>query len=306
MQRTISQPELIMLMVFGDGTEDAFVGEVSVHDPEQRPEDYGYRVYRRGVLSRREALDGQLHFIDGEDYQWVRYAGDDEFTALPRGSHRFAAPIGGLSVGGSRPSLSRWDGNDFTRMTGPAEATEFLDRPAWAVELAPPAHKPYPIQLVVDAQNGLVLRQANAGFGTWTEFVALQLGVDLPDELFVWDGPVREPRHREAEHERDMANRRAWLAARGITELPLAVGPELMPNEWDDDTGAFQVTFSTNVNGSLARRPHSDEPWPELDSQNWPHHYRWSDARWDWFVGCDIELDPDRLAGLRAGLATST
>jgi hypothetical protein len=211
-----------------------------------------------------------------------------------------------LDVGGSRPSLSRWDGTDFTRPTGSVEAVEFLDRPAWAVELAPPSHKPYPLQLIVDAATGLVLRQANAGFGTYTEFVSLQLDADLPDELFVWDGAAHLPADREAEHERDMANRRAWLASRGITELPLAVHPELVANEWDDESGAFHVSFSTNVHGSLARRSRSGDPWPELDHQNWPYTYRWSDARWDWFLGCGTELGAEQLTALRSGLATST
>ncbi|HZY77353.1 MAG TPA: hypothetical protein VFE40_13630 [Jatrophihabitantaceae bacterium] len=305
MPRTITWPELIMLMVFGTGAEDSFVAEVRARD-EREADEYGYRVFRRGTLARREGLDGQVHFIDGEDYRWMRYVGDEEFTAFPRERHVFASPIGGLSVGGDRPSLSRWDGNDFTRPTGPAEPVEFLERPAWSVELAPPAHKPHPIQLVVDAETGLVLRQANAGFGTYTELVSLQLDAELPDELFVWDGPTRQPINREAEHERDMANRRAWLASRGITDLPLAFVPELMPHVWDDATGAFEASFSTNAYGSLIRRPRNEEPWPELDGQNWPHTYRWSDERWDWFVGCDRHLDADRLAALKAGLTDST
>ncbi|HEU5006911.1 MAG TPA: hypothetical protein VFT67_08065 [Jatrophihabitantaceae bacterium] len=305
MSGVISWPQLIMLMVFGTGAEDSFVAEVRARD-EREADEYGYRVFRRGTLTRREGLDGSVHFIDGEDYRWMRYVGDEEFTALPRDRHVVASPIGGLNVGGDRPSLSRWDGNDFTRPTGPAEPIEFLERPAWSVELAPPSHKPYPIQLVVDAETGLVLRQANAGFGTYTEFVSLQLDAELPDELFVWDGPTREPPDREAEDERDMANRRAWLAGHGITDLPLAFVPDLTPHVWDDASGAFEAGFSTNVNGSLARRPRSDQPWSEAEHQNWPHHYRWSDAHWDWFVGCTIELGTEQLAALRSGLASST
>jgi hypothetical protein len=305
MERTISWPELIMLMVFGTGAEDTFVAEVRARD-EREADEYGYRVFRRGTLTRREGLDGQVHFIDGLDRQWIRYTGDEEFTVLPRGRNVRAAPIGGLDVGGSRPSLSRWDGNDFTRPTGPAEPIEFLERPAWSVELAPPAHKPHPIQLVVDAETGLVLRQANAGFGTYTEFVSLQLGAQLPDGLFVWDGPAHPPKDREAEHERDMAHRRAWLAEHGIAELPMTFVPDLTPHIWDDTSGAFEASFSTDVHGSLARRPRSDEPWPEAENQNWPHTFHWSDGRWDWFVGCTIELGNDQLAALRSGVESST
>ncbi len=330
MSEPIAWPQLIVLMVHGDGTADSLAGEIRARgleplgeDDEPEPgdeviddgrggravrRDYGYRIWRRGELARREGLDGRVHFVDGTRYRWVRYAGEEDLTAFPRERHSFASSIGGLDVGGPRPTMSRWDGTDFTRPTGPARRVAFLGRPAWEIELAPPSHKPYPIQLIVDAGTGLVLREGNAGFGTFAEWVSLEVGVDLPDELFVWNGPAQDSADREAareaEHERDMANRRAWLAVRDVA-LPLDLRPELMLNDWHDDTGAFHATFMLDAHGSLVRRPHSGQPWPEVESQRWPRNYRWSDARWDWYLGSDVALDDGQVAALRARLANS-
>jgi hypothetical protein len=42
------------------------------------------------------------------------------------------------------------------------------------------------MQLTVDQQTGLILRRANAAFGTFTEWNSLDLAPELPDDLFVW------------------------------------------------------------------------------------------------------------------------
>jgi len=301
MERTISWPELIVLMAFGGGNEDCIRGTIRVREGAEADE-YTTRVARRGELIRMERGDGRPSMIVGERFRWVNFGDDGVPTAYRRSTSSFA--WFGQDLLHRKPA-SRWEGTDFTRLTGPIEAVEFLGRAAWAFELAPPSHKPHPMQMIVDAATGLVLRQGNAAFGSYEEWTSLEVGSDLPDELFAWDGPTREPEDREAEHERDMANRRAWLAAHGITDLPLAFEPELVANQWDDESGAFHVSFSTDVHGSLARRPRSDEPWSEAENQNWPHTYRWSDERWDWFVGCTIELDAARLAALRSQLATT-
>jgi hypothetical protein len=302
MPATISWPELIVLMAFGDGREDRIRGTIRTCGGADA-DKHTTRVARRGELVRIEMSDGRPSMIIGVDTRWVNFGRDGVPTAYRRATSSFSWFGQELLY---RKPPSRWEGSDFTKLTGPIEAVEFLGRPAWAFELAPPSHKPYPMQMTVDAATGLVLRQGNAAFGSFEEWTSLELDADLPDELFVWDGPFRSPEDHEAEHERDMANRRAWLAARGISELPLAFGPELVANQWDDESGAFHASFETNVHGSLVRRPRSDEPWPELESQNWPHHYRWSDERWDWFVGCVTELGAEQLAQLRSGLATAT
>jgi hypothetical protein len=63
----------------------------------------------------------------------------------------------------------------------------FLGRAAWEVELAPPAHKPFPMQIVIDAHSGLLLREANQAFDTYNEWAELDTDADLPDDLFTWN-----------------------------------------------------------------------------------------------------------------------
>ena len=47
----------------------------------------------------------------------------------------------------------------------------------------------------------------------------------------------------------------------------------------------------------------SEEPWAAVERENWPHRYRWSDARWDWFLGSVTALDDAQLATVRDRLA---
>lgn len=292
-------PELVALMVLGTDEPDSLIGVVRTVDPESG--DWTHRVWRNGELCRRESMDGRVLGIVGQSIRWARYQGDEEFTAFPRSTSSFA-PIGGLDPGGERPSFSRWDGTDFTRPAGPVEPTEFLGRPAWQVELAPPAHKPYPIQLTVDAATGLVLRNANRDFGRVSEWTELEIGVDLPDELFVWDGPAKPPRDHEAEHEAEMAERQAWLDAHGIVlDVPLRVTPML--HDWNDETGAFQLSFDERADGSLVRQP-LDEPSGE--ALNYPYMYRWTDSRWAWALGVDEPIADEQLTLLKVQLAKST
>lgn len=327
---TITWPQLIALMCFGDGAEDSVSGEVRVRSVDPLEPDvsladldehyvagatviehpytgralvheFGYRVMRRGELARRESLSGEVQEIEGTDTHWVRFAGDTQFTALPRHTHHFA-PIGGLDVGGPRPSLSRWEGTDFTTPTGPVEATRFLGRPAWAFELAPPSHKPYPLQMVVDAATGLVLRQGNAGFGSFAEWTSLKVGADLPHELFVWDGPTKAPEDHEARHEQDLADGVTWLAAHGVRPPVLDQPAELMLHERDDADGSFHASLMVNVYGSLMRRPVSPEPWHDVESARFTHAYRWTDGPWEWLFATETPFSDEQLADLRRQL----
>jgi hypothetical protein len=309
MPEPISFGALVGLMVLGSGEPDSVRGQIrSVGEGEEQR----LRLARRGGLSRVENLDGTVRRIDGADAMWFR-GEQGEMVCRPheRGVHYVFAgsPIGGLDVGGERPSWSRWDGTDFTRPTGPVTSTQFLGRAAYAVELAPPSHKPAPLQLVVDAATGLVLRSSNRHFGTVTEWTDVEIGAELADELFYWDGPaVPAPSRaeRDAEHEHDMAQRRRWLDARGIADLPIPLEPTLLLNQWDDDTGACHVTLETDGHGSLIRRPCSADRWTEAEHLGWQHVYRWSDERWDWCLAGDFVISDEQLSLLKVRLATTT
>jgi hypothetical protein len=327
MVSSISWPELVVLMACGDGTEDSISGELRVREvqelgdnfTEEDDDDGGWfedhpqlgrvrvcearvRAQRRGDLVRVDRDDGGPMLIFGRDTRWVDFGDDGVPTAYRRDTSSFS--WNGQELLYRRPA-SRWEGNDFTKLTGPIESVEFLGRSAWAFELAPPSHKPYPLQMIVDAASGLVLREANADFGSVQEWTSLNVGAALPDELFGWDGPSRPLEDRDAEHEREMAQRQRWLAEHGLAAT-LTVPMRLMPHEWDDDSGRFHASFDAGTSGSLVRRPRSEDRWPDLDEMNWPHHYSWSDPLWDWFLGSMKPLEENELAALRQQLARSS
>ena len=201
----------------------------------------------------------------------------------PRQALQFAGRGTGLLARREAQALL---GDDFTRPTGSVGSTSFLGRPAWTVELAPPVHKPHPIQLVVDAETGIVLQQRNDGLGMVDEWTELVVGETFDAALFRWDGPVRSRQdgqvERRRQHEADLVRRRDWFEA-NVAGLPLLVELELsvLVHEWDEDTGAFQASLGESFLGSLARRPRSDMKW-ELGWSGNPQ--RWSDDRWDWAI----------------------
>lgn len=329
LQPTISWPELVVLMAYGDGRQDRYRGEYRVREvteiddeaeDETEPEgaqsivehptlgrvrvdERTFRAYRLGESVRVESTAGQPLFIVGRDKRWI-FDRTDTPTEYERATSCFE--IGGTGLLDRRPA-SRWEGEDFTQLTGPIGRTQFLGRTAWTFELAPPPHKPYPVQMIVDADTGLVLREANAGFGSYEQWTDLQLEADLPDELFSWTGPVRRPEEHEIEHEQELARRRAWLAGRGVRQLSLSLELDLVPHEWDELTGRFHASVHTrSPHGCMLRRPHTDQAWQDVDSMDWPFEYRWHDERWDWYLGIDLELTGDQLASLRTQLETTS
>lgn len=180
--------DLIALMAPGAG-EDRLRGDVLSHT-----DCHGvlrFRVSRRGRLVRCEDLSGAVIYIAGHDTVWSR---DDRGGLVEerRRGNWFPIPDD-FEFGARRLGRDRWRGDDFTRPTGPAREVSFLDRLAWEVELAPPPRKPHPMQLTVDQQTGLILRQGNAAFGTFTEWTSLDLAAELPDDLFMWHAGVDVP-----------------------------------------------------------------------------------------------------------------
>ncbi|HTC68293.1 MAG TPA: hypothetical protein VK662_01895, partial [Acidothermaceae bacterium] len=239
----MSWPTLVVLMAFGNGPEPSLSGVVHVRavEPDDtqpdaevpgvglfRVNEDRHRVVKRGDLIRRERLDGRPMAIFGGDTKWIWLDGDELPTAF-----RSAAWGWDDHWVVQRPALKRWEGDDFTHPTGPVRATTMLGRAAWSVELAPPSHKPFPLTLVVDAETGIVLQERNDGFGSVTEWVELSFGAELSDDIFAWTGETLEPQNGRAEHEREMASRRGWLAAQGIGDLSWPAETELILHNWD-------------------------------------------------------------------------
>lgn len=259
-------------------------------------------VWRDGVRVRIEEADGSVNLIADESTCWQFELAQDVPVATARRNLRYR--LGGTELL-ARRTAEEFAGDDFTRPTGPVGSTTFLTRPAWTVELAPPRHKPHPMQLVVDAETGIVLQQRIDGFGGVKEWTGLVVGEPLDPALFTWTGPSRSRRDEQAahraEHRADLARRLDWFTANvAATPLRVEVAVEPFVHEYDERTGAFQASLGDGDLGLLARRPRSDKPW----RLGWsaPAH-RWSTVRWDWALGFpDAQPTPEGIAALKRQL----
>jgi len=179
------------LTVNGAGREDRIAGVVHARVEDDGGIDFYYRIYRRGRLYRCASLDGSVHAIAGRSSYWIRGANGRMWSG-PR--DRFIAAPDDYEFGTSRPGSDRWKGDDFTQPAGAPTEVTFLGRFAWRIELLPPEREPYPMQVIIDAETGLLLRQGSAAFNTFHEWAELDTDPQLPDELFVYadgDRPAR-------------------------------------------------------------------------------------------------------------------
>jgi hypothetical protein len=264
-----------------------------------------YRVWRDGLKVRMEWPDGSPSLIVGDTLCW-------RFPSPGQGGDVVASPAGVVQYGGHGTDLlwhnsgERLLGRYSRRPLSAAEPTEIVGRPAWTVRVGPPRDKQFTSLWVVDAETGLLLRDYNEVLHSVDEWVELIVGEPLDPALFTWNGPaVPESAIRaqqDVSHEADLAARREWFTA-NVAPLPLRLEllMSVVVNSWDDETGAFHATLG-NGQGSLARRPHSDEPWRLGWSE--PGH-RWTEGAWDWaYYSWDLDLTPEGHESLKRQLRT--
>ncbi|MEO6700213.1 MAG: hypothetical protein ABI140_00030 [Jatrophihabitantaceae bacterium] len=261
------------------------------------------RVWRDGNRLRIEERDGTVNLIVGDQLCWQFDSEHAEPTVSPAAAlHHFGSGTDLLT----RRDANSFAGQDFTHPDGPIGATTFLGRQAWTVSLAPPPDKPHPIQLVIDAETGLVLQQRNDGFGSVAEWIEFVTGQPLDPALFEWTGQVRIPEElnsdAQAEFEAEQAVRDSWFEA-NVAGLPLRAELALTVHvhEYDEQTGSFQASLGESHVGMLARRPISEAGW-ELGWGEVGH--RWADQRWDWALTLYHDGLTERgLANLREQLS---
>jgi hypothetical protein len=308
--------ELMLLIVYGPGgtggPDPAVRGVLrelrrapagwSIGDPFP-DEAAALRVWQQGRAVRVESAEGIPLLVGDADTAWDFRDDPARPWKGPREPlwlHREA--VGPLLV---RRDAHTFVSDDFTHPDGPPEATTYLGRPAWAVTLLPPPHKPFPAREVLDAETGrlLVHHVAEARYAHgWSEFVT---GEELDPALFGWDGPVRDEADRVA---RDLAadrrkhqRRSSWFRTHvGPTDLsvqvPLAVDLSLQyVHEYKPKSGAFHVSLGDPPMATLARRPRSDTPW-----RGFTDVHRWSCDQYDWALDFyDLEPDPATLEAVK-------
>lgn len=275
-------PQLMFSMVFGEVEEGSFTGVLRLLDHDDRM----VRVFKRPGEYRVETLDGVPLAIRSRTgtYEFTPAASAPAWHDDTHGRHfdDFAHVL-------ERRELRDWEGDDFTRPTGPAEAVEHLGRPAWRVELAPPAHKPSPLLLTIDAATGMDLRSESRDFGVLHEWVELTFAADLDDSLFAWDGEIisyRElidaahPEH--AEHRRRARKARAkdkkWLRRSGLRELTIRIDLPIRVHNVDRKTGEIHAGVES-PDFLVSRRRATADVW---EADGYPHEKTWTANGWDW------------------------
>ncbi len=223
---------------------------------------------------------------------WERF--ENEMVASPFDGHEWCGDGSELAARRSEQDIDLFD---FGTPIGPITRLSYLDRDAWSLRFAAPAHKPCDMQVVVDAATGLVLEKRFGDYSL-TRWTGVRVGEPVQDEVFVWSGPVvtgQELVDRDRrEHRAAMAEADAWFAA-NVTSQPLLwdgepVGVRVMGVEGD---GGFTASLSDGLDGSIARRPR-DEAWWNL---GWARvSARWSDGQWDWALSLWGWSDPDPRA----------
>ncbi len=267
------------------------------------------QVWRDGSKIRVETSAGKPVVIGDGSQVWSFAYGGDVPIQGPQSQLSYQGP--GSELLTSRPA-SGWVGDDFTTPVGPIDEIEFLGRACWSFDLAPPSHKPHPMQMVVDQLTGMVLEQRNDGFDHAVSFVEFTAGIPIDASIFEWTGDVTVP---DRDFRRLSSVNTASLAARRQEELdwfrdnvttaaltiPITADLDVVRLQSRNDDGEFVAMIGTGpIEGRLARRRRStlpwDEPWQD-DAQTWstPDH--------DWAIDLfGLILDDAALADLRQRL----
>lgn len=278
-------PALLMSMAFGEIEEGPFTGLLRITDPPE--ESVTVRVFKRFGEYRIETLGGELVEIRRHGGSF-RFAAGIALPAWLPDDEGYRPPHAHVI---ERRELYEWRGDDFTRPTGTPQVTTFLGRPCWEVEFAPPEHKTSPLTLTIDAATGIQFKAESRDFGVFEEWTEIEFGVDLDDELFVWEGPTTSDHElwREEHPEHELHERRAkkerrlekkWLRQSGIRDLTLRYQSTIDLHDFDATTGEFEGGFDADQWFSLGRRLPSDEAWDEHD--DFTHEERWTDSGWQW------------------------
>ena len=100
-----------------------------------------------------------------------------------------------------------------------------------------------------------------------------------------------------------MAARSAWLESHGLVPLVVSGAAEVMLQRRGTTPAASSPALSW---GTPRWRGGRTRTSPGTRTSRYPHAYRWSDTRWDWWLGTSSVLTEAALAELRQRLAATT
>ena len=268
---------------------DTAVGTLEWSDPEEEaPDD-------RGAISFWFAQPDRWR-IDDERGPLIITGGDRSYVrTVPEVMAELSPDSGvGLShdprrlIDGRQVVESLSDRNDFSRPMGPAVETEVGGRRGWRFVLAPPAHKPAPLEVVLDDATGVVLEYRSQGADYRETLTSFDADAAIDEDVFTWAGQIDtawaggeggEARHRRlADHA--WPSPTWWHAA-----------PPLRVFDGDPDEGWFVGGLGWDEHAILARwRPGADLGERITTDGGHRHVHRWHRDGWDWLLATDEEF----------------
>lgn len=230
-------------------------------------------VAREQGLIRVESIDGKPIFVSDGVRAWD-FTGRSDRPLV--GSPDRVIYLGPSQFLLRRRTVAEWAGNDFAQPAGEVEVTEFAGRDCWAVQLAPPEGKPYPLRTWVDVESGQMLGYRVDEVGEGSQFVDLTVGETLDEELFVWEGPAVTQEERQQllreEHRAAQREQAQWFT-NNVSGAALTVR---VPVNFTSDDIRFVDSggsYASNRAAMLSRRPRSTQGW----QPKWGvPHYVWS------------------------------
>ncbi|MCW4354030.1 hypothetical protein ONR57_12040 [Hoyosella sp. YIM 151337] len=291
--------------------------------------DGNLRVTRSGAKVRIDTADGTPLFrSDGHSAWHFRNDRSDPRVTSPA-RVRFLGPGRELALSSEE---DRWANERWIRPVGPVEGVEFLGRPCWEFNLAPPRPSPRSRMLGesdsvrtirLDVHTRAVVAQYDHNGDSGAEFVSFHVDEQLPDAVFTWQGTAVTDdeemafHQRKAEDDRRLADEaNDWFRSnilQGDVNLPVFKSFSLKSTHVNEKIGEVSAGLSCYSDClTIRRRPRSNMPWtlpPMRDDYAGVHEesrYVWSAGAFDWLLSVTRgELSASSIAHLQRLLHSS-
>lgn len=237
---------------------------------------------------RIENSSGQPTYIENADAEYRWHEDDGVMIRAKKWPNRLAAM---LNVGPDNllTAYRNWQPDSDTYLGTPSEprSVHIRGRSGWEVEFTVPRGQlnpmrgTQPITYVIDAELGVALAWSQGE--EWMELSDPVLDEDFDDDLFVWDGEVRDQEEQisiqQREHE-DKQRRLAVMPRSDPTWLPSKVTTTV--DDGDPKTGAMDLTATLQHSQVMVRRwlTELDEPAPIWQSEFYSHTHRGQQGPW--------------------------
>ena len=241
---------------------------------------------------RFENVSGQATYIENADAEYRWHDADRVMIRAFKSPHRMVMNIG---AGPERlvAPYRYWPQPSENLLGTPSEPREVQvrGRRGWEVDFTSTRRQLPPTTYVIDAELGVALAWRHGE--EWTELSDPVLDEDFDDDLFVWDGAVRDEEEQQSirQHEHEEKQRRLADMPRTVPRwLPSTVTTNVI--DGDPQTEALDLTAILRAPQVVIRRwlTDLDEPTKTLHMPIYPHTQRAQQGPWTIEIRTQEEL----------------